>query len=271
MDIPNLQKIAREIRKDIIRMITASGSGHTAGSLSSADLYTALYFSIMNHDPKTPNWEDRDRLVVSCGHTCPAQYAALSYAGYFSEKELKTHRKLDSRLQGHPERLRLPGIETTSGPLGSGLAQAAGMAIAGRLDNKRYRVFCLTSDGEQASGNHWEAVLFTSKYKLSNLTLFLDRNRIQIDGLTEDVMPLESLVEKYLAFNWHVLEIDGHNFEEIIGAVKKARDEYEKPTAIIANTVSGKGVSFMEGDFRWHGKAPNKKEASLALKELSST
>jgi transketolase len=233
-----------------------------------ADIFTALYFSIMNHDPKKPNWKERDRLILSNGHICPARYAAMAHAGYFPISELKTLRKLKSRLQGHPERTKLPGVETTSGPIGSGLAQAAGYAYAARMDDKRFRIFCITSDGEHDTGNHWEAVLFAGKYKLSNLTVFLDRNKIQIDGHTEDVLPLEPLREKYVAFNWYVIGVDGHNMEEITNAVSRARAMYEKPTMIIAHTIPGKGVSFMENLPEWHGKAPNKEEAKKALDEL---
>ena len=251
-------------------MLAAAGSGHPAGSLGMADVFTALYFAIMNHDPKRPLWEERDRLFLSNGHIVPVRYAAMALAGYFPLSKLKTLRKLGSDLQGHPERARMPALESTSGPLGSGLAQAAGYALAARMDNQRFRVFCITSDGEHDSGNHWEAVLFAGKYKLSNLTVFVDRNNIQIDGFTKEVMPLEPLQEKYQSFNWHVLEIDGHNMEEIIEAVRQARETYEKPTMIIAHTIPGKGVSFMEGKPEWHGKAPNKKEVDQALKELKT-
>lgn len=268
MSIEELEKKAKEIRREIIKMLAKAGSGHPAGSLGMADIFTALYFSIMNHDPKKPNWEERDRLILSNGHICPARYAAMAHAGYFPISELKTLRKLESRLQGHPERTKLPGVETTSGPIGSGLAQAAGYAYAARMDDKRFRIFCITSDGEHDTGNHWEAVLFAGKYKLSNLTAFLDRNKIQIDGHTEDVLPLEPLREKYVAFNWHVIGVDGHNMEEITNAVSRARAMYEKPTMIIAHTIPGKGVSFMENLPEWHGKAPNKEETKKALDEL---
>lgn len=264
----DLQKIANDIRKDIIKMLVAAGSGHSAGPLGMADIFTALYFEIMNHDPKDPFWEDRDRLILSNGHICPVRYATMAHAGYFPVSELKTLRKLGSRLQGHPERLRLPGVETTSGPLGSGLAQATGYAYASRMDKKRFRVFCIVSDGEQDEGNNWEAAMFAGKNNLANLTVIMDRNNIQIDGFTEDVMPLEPLDDKYKAFGWHVLHIDGHNFEEIVNAVNHARAVYENPTIIIAHTIPGKGVSFMEGKFEWHGKPPNKDEAKIALKEL---
>lgn len=264
-----LEKIANRVRINIIKMLVSAGSGHSAGPLGMADIFTALYFEIMNNDPKDPAWEDRDRLILSNGHICPARYAAMAEAGYFPETELKTLRKLGTRLQGHPERLKLPGVETTSGPLGSGLAQASGYAYAARMDKARFRVFCITSDGEHQEGNHWEAVMFAGKYNLSNLTLFVDRNNIQIDGYTEDVMPLEPLADKYKAFNWSVIEIDGHNMEEIVGAVGKARATYENPTVIIAHTIPGKGVSFMENKYEWHGKPPTKEEAEIALDELS--
>ena len=223
MAIEELREKAKEIRIDIIRMLERAGSGHTAGSLGVVEILTALYFSLMNHDPKNPGWEDRDRFVLSNGHVCPALYAVLAHAGYFSHNELWTFRKFGSPLQGHPERKRLPGIETTSGALGCGLAQAVGIALASRMDNKRFRVYCMVSDAEHDEGNHWEAVMFAAKYKLSNLTLFVDRNKIQLSGDTEDIMPLEPLGEKYKSFNWNVVEADGHDFEVIIDAVKAAR------------------------------------------------
>lgn len=268
LDTSELQKIANEIRRDVVKMIAEAGSGHPAGSLGSADIFTAFYFQILNHDPKNPDWEERDRFILSCGHYCPAQYAALARAGYFSQTELKQLRKLGSRLQGHPVRGSLPGVETTSGPLGSGLAQAAGIALAGRLDGTHFRVYCLTSDGEHDSGNHWEAVAFAAKYRLGNLTAIVDKNGIQIDGNTKDVMPMEPLKEKYLAFNWNVLEVDGHDFSQIIDAANEAKKIDDKPTVIIAKTIPGKGVSFMEDDFTWHGTAPTKEEAKAALEEL---
>ena len=263
-----LEKKANEIRKDIITMLEEAGSGHSAGPMGMADIFTALYFNILNHKPDKPMWEDRDRLFLSNGHIVPVRYVAMAHAGYFPKEKLKTLRKLGSELQGHPERERMPALETTSGPLGSGLAQASGYALAARMDGKKFRVYCITSDGEHDSGNHWEAVLFAGKNKLSNLTMFVDRNNIQIDGHTEDVMPLEPLVDKYEAFNWHALHIDGHNMEEIIDAVGHAKSVYEKPTVIIAHTVPGKGVSFMENLPEWHGKPPNKEEAKKALNEL---
>ena len=268
VSIEELQKKANEIRKDIIKMLLEAGSGHSAGPLGMADVFTALYFAILNHDPKRPSWPQRDRVILSNGHIAPVLYATLAHAGYFPISKLKTLRKLGSGLQGHPERKKLPGVETTSGPLGSGLAQAAGYAYAARMDRARFRVFCLTSDAEHQEGNHWEAVAFAGKYNLSNLTCIVDRNNIQISGHTEDIMPLEPLEDKYKAFNWHVIGIDGHNIEEIIDAVNQARAVYENPTVVIAHTIAGKGVSFMEGLPEWHGKPPDKEQAKQALHEL---
>lgn len=261
--------MANQIRQDIITMLVEAGSGHSAGPLGMADVFTALYFSgAFNVDPKNPSWPDRDRLVLSNGHICPALYAVMARAGFFSVEELKTLRKLGTRLQGHPHRRTLPGLETTSGPLGCGLGQAIGMALAAKLDNKKYRVYCLMSDGEQQEGNVWESAMFAAKNHLGNLTAFIDRNYIQIDGSTEDVMPIEPLADKYKAFGWHVLEIDGHNLEQIISAVNEAGAIYEKPVLIIAHTIPGKGISFMEKDYRWHGKPPNQEQAEEALRQL---
>lgn len=266
--LKELELLSTRIREDIIKMLVAAGSGHSAGPLGMADVFTALYFHILNHDPKNPNWTDRDRVVLSNGHICPVLYATLAHAGYFPISELKTLRKLGSRLQGHPHRGSLPGVETTSGPLGSGLSQAIGIALAARLDKKKYRAYCLMSDGEQQEGNVWEAVMFAGKNKLSNLTAIMDRNNIQIDGYTESVMPLEPLRKKYESFGWHILEINGHNLEEVVAAVAEARAIYEKPTMIIAHTIPGKGVDFMENDYLWHGKPPRPEEAKRALHEL---
>lgn len=268
LGIQKLEEKANMIRQDIIKMLLEAGSGHSAGPLGMADIFTALYFHILNQNPKDPKWKDRDRLVLSNGHICPVLYATLAHAGYFPVSELRTLRKLGSRLQGHPHRASLPGLETTSGPLGSGLSQACGMALAGRLNKAHWRVICLMSDGEQDEGNTWEAVMFAAKYKLHNLTALMDRNNIQIDGFTEDIMPLESVRAKYEAFGWHVLEIDGHNIEEIIAAFNEAKAIFEKPTLIIAHTIPGKGVDFMENKFEWHGKPPNAQEAKKALEEL---
>ena len=259
---------ANRLREDVIRMVSRAGSGHIAGPLDMADIFAAMYFHILNHDPKRPDLPDRDRLVLSNGHICPVQYAALAHAGYFPVKELETLRQLGTRLQGHPHRGVLPGIETTSGPLGSGLSQASGIALAARLDGKKYRVYCLTSDGEHNEGNYWEAVMFAGKNRLGNLTAIVDRNNIQIDGFTENVMPLEPFAEKYRAFNWHVLEIDGHNFEEIAAATAEAKAIHEQPTVIIAHTIPGKGVDFMENDYLWHSKTFKPGEAEHALVEL---
>ncbi len=267
-DVQKLEEKANIIRQDIIKMLLEAGSGHSAGPLGMADIFTALYFHILNHDPKNPQWSERDRLILSNGHICPVRYAAMAEAGYFSVAELKTLRKLGTRLQGHPHRTSLPGIETTSGPLGSGLSQAAGIALAGRIDQAKWRVICLMSDGEHDEGNTWEAVMLAGKNRLHNLTGLIDRNNIQIDGFTEDIMPLDDLKAKYEAFNWHVLEIDGHNMEEIIASFDEAKAIFEKPTVIIAHTIPGKGVSFMENKYEWHGKPPNKEEAEKALVEL---
>jgi transketolase len=266
--LEELELKANLIRQDIIEMLVEAGSGHSAGPLGMADVFTALYFHILKHNPKRPDSPERDRLVLSNGHICPVLYATLAHAGYFPIEELKTLRKLHTRLQGHPHRTSLPGIETTSGPLGSGLSQAIGMALAAKLDHKKYRVYCLTSDGEIEEGNYWEAIMFAAKNKLHNLTVIVDRNNIQIDGFTEDIMPLEPLREKFEAFNWHVLEINGHSFEGIVSAVAEAQAIFEKPTIIIAHTIPGKGVSFMENDYQWHGKPPKPEEAKEAMKEL---
>jgi len=268
MDTKKLEKKANEIRQDLIKMLEEAGSGHSAGPLGMADVFTALYFEILNHDSKNPMWEERDRLFLSCGHIAPIRYVAMAHAGYFPIAELKTLRKLGSRLQGHPERTKMPALESTSGPLGEGLAQAAGYALSAKMDDKKFRVYCVTSDGEHDTGNHWEAVLFSGKNKMNNLVSFVDRNNIQIDGYTEDIMPLEPLKQKYEAFNWHVLEIDGHNMEEIVDAANMAKAIYEKPTVIICNTIPGKGVHFMENLPEWHGKPPDEKQAKHALKHL---
>lgn len=263
-----LEKQANEIRQTLIAMLFAAGSGHTAGPLGMADIFTAFYFHILNHDPKNPEMPDRDRLILSNGHIVPIRYATMAHAGYFPIKETLTLRKFKSRLQGHPERERLPGLETTSGPLGSGLSQAAGIAYGARMDGKKFRTYCFMSDGEQDAGNIWEAVLFAAANKLSNLTAVMDRNNIQINGMTENVMPLESVRAKYEAFNWHVIEIDGHNMEEIVDAVEQAKAIYEKPTLILAHTIPGKGIKEIEFDYTWHGKPPKKEEAEKFLAEL---
>jgi transketolase len=271
-----LDKQAEQIRETIIKMLVEAGSGHTAGPLGMADIFTAFYFHILAHDPKNPDWEDRDRLILSNGHIVPVRYATMAHAGYFPIEECMTLRKFGSRLQGHPERLRLPGLETTSGPLGEGLSQASGIAYAmknfqfpiSNFQKGKPRIYCVMSDGEQEEGSTWEAVMFAGKYNLSNLTAVMDRNNIQIDGMTEDVMPLEPIADKYRAFNWHVLEVDGHNITEFINAVDEAKAIYEKPTLIIAHTIPGKGVPEIEFDYRWHGKPPTKEEGKRFLKEI---
>ncbi|KKW46440.1 MAG: transketolase [Candidatus Liptonbacteria bacterium RIFCSPLOWO2_01_FULL_56_20] len=263
-----LEEMANFLRQDVIKMVSHAGSGHIAGPLDMADVFAALYFHILRHDPRKPDWPDRDRVVLSNGHICPILYAALARAGYFPFEELKTLRALGTRLQGHPHRGSLPGTETTSGPLGSGLSQAVGMALAARLDGKKHRIYCLLSDGEHQEGNLWEAAMFAGKNKLSNLTVIVDRNNIQIDGFTETIMPLEPFRAKYESFGWHVLEIDGHNFEAIISAAAEARAIYEKPTVIVAHTIAGRGVSFMEQDYLWHSRPFKPGEAEQALAEL---
>lgn len=266
--IKYLEEMANKIRESIIESLVEAGSGHSAGPLGMADVFTAFYFHILNHDPKNPLMENRDRLILSNGHICPVQYAAMARAGYFPIEELKTLRKLGSRLQGHPHREKLPGIEISSGPLGSGLSQAVGMAIASRMDKRRNWIYCLTSDGEHNAGQTWEAAMLAGKEKLYNLIQVMDRNNIQIDGFTEDVMPIEPLKEKYESFGWHVLEIDGHNFERIASAVEEAKAIFEKPTIIIAHTIPGKGVDFMEYKFEWHGIPPKPEEGKKALHQL---
>ncbi len=266
--IKKLELVANSIRQDIITMLLEAGSGHSAGPLGMADVFTSLYFHTLHHNPKKPDWPGRDRVILSNGHICPVRYAAMARAGYFPLKELLTLRKLGSRLQGHPELSKLPGVETTSGPLGQGLAIAVGMALAARMDKKSYRVYALLSDGEHDEGETWEAAMSGAKYRLNNLTAIVDRNNIQIDGPTEHVMPLEPFADKYRAFGWHVVEINGHDIREIVGACEEAKTVHEKPTVIIAHTIPGRGVSFMENDYKWHGNPPNAEQAKMALKEL---
>ncbi|HET9850608.1 MAG TPA: transketolase [Candidatus Saccharimonadales bacterium] len=267
--IEDLQKIANDIREDIIKMLEYAGSGHSAGSLGQTDVFTALYFHILKHDPKNPDWPDRDILIQSNGHTVPVRYAAMARAGYFDRKEIMTLRQFGTRLQGHPERRRLPGLETTSGPLGSGLSQACGMALALRMDKAQHRfVYVTMGDGELDEGNIWEAAMLAGKYKLNNIIGIVDRNNIQIDGPTESVMPLEDLKAKWESFGWHVIEINGNDIEAVIDACAMAKAMTEKPVVILSYTVPGKGVDFMEYDFHWHGVAPNHEQAVKALKEL---
>jgi transketolase len=260
---------ANTIRQTLLKALNKAGSGHSGGPLGMADVFTVLFFHSLRHDPAKPDWDGRDRLVLSNGHICPVLYTTMAYAGYFPVDELSTLRQLGTRLQGHPHRAALPGLETTSGPLGSGTSQAAGMAVAAKMDGKNHHVIVCTSDGEQQEGNTWEAVMFAGKYQLDNLIQIMDRNYIQIDGNTEEIMPLDPIREKYEAFNWHVIEIDGHNYEQIIDAVNQAKNYKKKPVLINAITVPGKGVSFMEDDFTWHGKPPSDDELKTALTELA--
>lgn len=278
-EVQFLELKANQIRQSIIEMLVAAGSGHTAGPLGMADIFALLYFKVLQHDPKNPLWEERDRLILSNGHICPVLYATLAHAGYFPVEELLTLRKFGSRLQGHPHRTALPGLETTSGPLGSGLSQAVGMALAERIDNPysaKY-IYCLTGDGELNEGQIWEAALQAGKEKLHNLIVIVDRNGIQIDGYTKDVMPLEPLAEKFEAFNFDVQEVDGHNIRALNDAIGKAQAVYGQPSLIIAHTIASKGVDVFERDFRWHGNPPGKgpedrvskdKQAAVALDKL---
>lgn len=269
LSLPELEIKANAIREDIITMLEHAGSGHSAGPLGLADIFTALYFDILKHDPKKPDWDQRDILLLSNGHCVPVRYATMAEAGYFDKKELMTLRQFGSRLQGHPERQRLPGLENTSGPLGCGLSQAIGMAMAMRMNKDFYRwVYVVMGDGELDEGNVWEAAMLGGKYKLNNVIGIIDRNNIQIDGPTEVVMPLEDLKKKWEAFGWHVIEVDGNNIEAFIDAAAMARAIVEKPVMIIAHTVPGKGVDFMEYDFHWHGSPPNHEEAKKALHQL---
>ncbi|MDQ3244729.1 MAG: transketolase [bacterium] len=268
--IIELEQKANDIRMSIIEMLLEAGSGHTAGPLGMADIFTYFYFHQLKHDPKNPMWEERDRLVLSNGHICPVLYATMAHTGYMPVEELKTLRKFGTRLQGHPHREFMPWLENSSGPLGAGLSQAVGMAIADKMDGKdkdRF-IYAFMSDGELNEGNSWEGVMLAGKHKLRNLIAIIDRNNIQIDGYTEDIMPLESLAEKWKSFNWHVIEVSGHDFRAIDEAVMQAQSIYEHPSVIIAHTIPGKGVKEFERDFHWHGTTPNKEQADMALKEL---
>lgn len=269
--IKELELKANEIRKSIISMLEEAGSGHTAGSLGMADIFTLLYFNNLKHDPKHPTWYFRDRLVLSNGHICPVLYATMAHAGYFPVKELNNLRKFGSKFQGHPHREFLPILDTSSGPLGEGLSQAVGMCLADKIDNdvNTYKfIYCLCGDGELNEGQNWEAIMLAGREKLGNLILIVDRNNIQIDGYTEDVMPLNDLVKKFEAFNWQAQEVDGHNFEAMNNAIQIAKNIFEKPSVIIARTIAGKGVAEFEKDYRWHGTVPNKEQAKKAIKEL---
>ena len=269
MDKEQLTQKANEIRQDIIKMLVEAKSGHSAGSLGMADVFVALYFGgVLKYDPKKPNWPERDRVVLSNGHICPVLYATLAHAGFFSKKELKTLRKFETKLQGHPNRFDLPGIEVSTGSLGQGLSVACGMAWAFKLNQQKNWVWCFTGDGEQDEGQIWEAAMFAGKNKLFNLTQIIDRNNIQIDGYTEDVMPLEPLRDKYESFGWHVMDVDGHDPEEIVHSLNESKRIFEKPTVLITRTVPGYGVDFMEWKPEWHGKSPCEEEGREAVGQL---
>lgn len=264
-----LRFLSSEIRKAVVQSLAEAGSGHTGGSLGLADIFTCLYFNILRHNPSHPDWEDRDRLILSIGHVAPVLYATLAQAGYFPKEELSTLRKLGSRLQGHPGKEHgLPGIELSAGSLGQGLSVAVGLALGARLDKKNWRVYSIHGDGELQEGSVWEAAMSASHYKLDNLTALIDRNGLQIDGRTSDVMELEPLADKWKAFGWHVIPCDGHDHREIIHAYQEAQQVEGKPSVIIARTVMGKGVAGIEGDYRWHGKAPTKEQAEQFIREL---
>jgi len=266
--ITALKATANRLRQDVIEMTAEAGSGHPGGSLSSADIMSCLYFDVLRHNPKDPKWPDRDRFVLSKGHACPVLYSALARAGYFPVKELKTLRKIGSRLQGHPDNRRTPGVEICSGSLGQGISAAVGMALAGKMDGKDFRVYAIIGDGEMEEGEVWEAAMSASHYKLDNLCVILDYNGLQIDGPIRKVMSPEPIKEKWLSFGWHAIEIDGNSISEILNAFKEARKVGGRPTIIIAHTIKGKGVSFMENVVAFHGKAPTKEEAEKALEEL---
>jgi len=268
MTVQELELTANTVRQDIIKMLVEAGSGHSAGPLGSADIFTTLYFAEMDVDPKDPRKEDRDRFVLSCGHYCPVWYATMASRGFFPREELMTLRKFGTRLQGHPHNMALPGVENSSGPLGQGLSQAIGMAMTARMDKKKWRTYCMISDGEHDEGQIWEAIMFAGKERLDNLVSIIDRNNIQIDGDTEDVMPLEPLGDKYKAFGWHVIDINGNDIGALMEAYKEADSVRQMPSVIIAHTTPGMGVEFMEDDFKWHGMPPNKEQAKEALHEL---
>ena len=263
-----LKEMAKRLRRHVITMIATAGSGHPGGSLSAADIITVLYFKVMRHDPNNPEWESRDRFILSKGHAAPILYAALAESGYFPVEELKTLRKLDSRLQGHTDKNLTPGVEMSAGSLGMGLSFAIGIALAARLDSKNYWTYALLSDGECDEGQTWEAALSAAHFRIDNLTAIVDRNDIQLSGWTRDIMTLEPLSLKWQAFGWHTIEIDGHDFNQILAGLEEASRIKDKPTVIIAHTVKGKGVSFMENNISFHGKAPSQEEVATALKEL---
>ncbi|MDD5434694.1 MAG: transketolase [Nitrospira sp.] len=268
MDISNLKETARTILRDIINMITAANSGHPGGSLSAVEVITALYFQVMRHDPKNPAWPDRDRFILSKGHAAPALYSALARSGYFNTELFMTLRKFGSPLQGHPELRRLSGVEASTGSLGQGLSIGQGMALAARLDRKDYRVYVMMGDGESQEGQVWEAAMSSAYYKLDNLTAIVDYNSQQLDGWVKDIMELEPIADKWKGFGWHTVEIDGHDFSQILKAIDDAKTTLGKPTVIISKTIKGRGVSFMEHNIDFHGMAPTKEQKELALKEL---
>jgi transketolase len=259
---------ARKVRRLIIQMLCEAGSGHTGGCLSAVDIVTTLYFHHMQHNPKDPDWPERDRFILSKGHCAPLLYAVLAECGYFPEEELKTLRKIGSRLQGHPDMKKLPGIEATTGSLGQGLSISNGIALGGKLNKLNYAVYVLLGDGETGEGQVWEAAMFANHYRLDNVVAILDRNRLQVDGPTEDIMAIEPVKDKWLSFGWHTIEVNGHNFPEILDALEES-GKIDKPVIIIADTIKGRGVSFMEDKVGWHGKAPNREEAEKALEELN--
>ena len=268
MDSKELQRMANKLRLHVVEMTYAANSGHPGGSLSAADIISALYFKVMRHDPKNPNWEDRDRFILSKGHVAPVLYAALAESGYFPVEDLITLRQLGSKLQGHPVRGKVPGVEMSTGSLGQGLSMSCGIALAGKMDGKDYKVYCMLGDGELQSGQNWEAAMFAANYKLNNLIAIVDRNRLQICGDTEEVMSLESLVDKWMAFGWDVIETDGHDIDKVVAAFEEAKADRDSPVVIIFNTVKGKGVSFMENNPGFHGKACNATEYKQAVEEL---
>ena len=263
-----LEIMAKKVRKGIIEAVYSNNSGHPGGSLSIADILTVLYFKEMNIDPKNPKWEDRDRLVLSKGHCSPALYSCLANRGYFPVEDLKTFRNINSYLQGHPDMKNIPGVDMTTGSLGQGLSSANGMAIAGKMEGKDYRVYCVLGDGEIEEGQIWEAAMTSAKYKLDNLCVIVDNNNLQIDGTIEEVMSPYPIDEKFRSFGFQIINIDGHNIREIIDALDVAKNVKEKPVCIIAKTIKGKGISYMENKAEWHGKAPNEEQYELALKEL---
>jgi len=268
LSVPELERMAKQLRRHVITMIATAGSGHPGGSLSAADIVTALYFKIMRHDPNNPHWLDRDRFVLSKGHAAPVLYAALAECGYFPLEELSTLRKLDSRLQGHTDKTLTPGVEMSAGSLGQGLSFGIGIALAGKLNARDYQTYVLLGDGECDEGQIWEAAMAAAHFKIDNLTAIVDHNEIQLDGWNRDIMNLEPLADKWRAFNWHVLDINGHDISQILQAARKAKKIRQKPTVIIAHTIKGKGVSFMENNVGFHGKAPTPEQAETALKEL---